>query len=516
MFSISVRSLDGSCRQIGVEPDTTLANIQAQLEERLPPFHEARLVELQFVAMQSPAKALMELQRLAFGADPEVRLPRASLQFAGAVYMTCLPREAPECQGIVAVTEALGEMQELPPDVGEQLLQLLATDFFQTIHASGVEPRTNTQMWDVVTPLVFTFGRKCGDPSPYVATLVAWLGDSMGFKRYAVAERIGDAMPGDLHKALMRWASEEVTYVTEEDGVTGNDLTCACCLLGLLWGDECTDLLQNVINRCPLPQCKEAAAKALDLICSRSLRKVHCAAVASSHEPGYEEDIRVDGNTIAVARHGSDIETDPQLDAVFSESEREVLLQHQQHLQETLLRSKADCATYIGPVEHASCTTAPEDRLVLLCFNRRPKELFEALLASPLAARVMAAGGEPHPKWAGGKLILAEGVTEDSISEAREAWHVAVRASDEGELDTTLRSIFGRERPRVKVTDGRILVPQGSSLFQLSNCSSTGDVYSDGPGFAGDWADVTWNTFIHFPSKVATIPRVSFSAPAEL
>ena len=37
------------------------------------------------------------------------------------------------------------------------------------------------------------------------------------------------------------------------------------------------------------------------------------------------------------------------------------------------------------------------DYLVLLNFGRRPKEMYEALLSSPLAARVIAAGANPQP-----------------------------------------------------------------------------------------------------------------------
>jgi len=188
-------------------------------------------------------------------------------------------------------------------------------------------------------------------------------------------------------------------------------------------------------------------------------------------------------------------------------------------LQDTILRSKTTCVTGIGSPEHAASSIDPDDSLVLLCFNRRPKELLEALLESPLAARVVAAGGNLKPEWAGGRLILAEGVTEAAISDAREAWHVAVRATDESEVDATLRSMLGRDRPRVKASDGRILVPHGTSLCHLSTSGADGEPQSsDGPCLASDWAGLMLirRTFIDVPTQVAAPPRASASAPVEL
>ena len=82
----------------------------AQLEEQLPPFHEIRLVELQVVAMQSPLKAVMELQRLLSSGNE------------------LLAWDSHKEQRVDAVTWAFDEMQELPRDVGEQLLHHLRDD----------------------------------------------------------------------------------------------------------------------------------------------------------------------------------------------------------------------------------------------------------------------------------------------------------------------------------------------------------------------------------------------------
>lgn len=255
--------------------------------------------------------------------------------------------------------------------------------------------------------------------------------------------------------------------------------------------------------------------EALELIRIREEEQLPCDTVPS--ELAHKDD---QIGTGVGATHGSDVDTDPQLDMAFSESEQDVLLRHQQDLQEIILRSKVDCATGSGLLEDAASTVIAYDRLALLCFNRRPKELFDALLASPLAARVSTAGVTLQPTWAGGKLILAEGVTESTVSEAREEWHVAVRAVDEDELIGTLRSILGRDRLRVKASHGRILVPRGTSLFQLSDASIAEETQrsrgSKGPGPAINWAEVTWKIFIHIPVHTPAIPQTSASAPAEL
>lgn len=83
-----------------------------------------------------------------------------------------------------------------------------------------------------------------------------------------------------------------------------------------------------------------AAADALELIYARNAPQAACAA--ASHEFEHEEASRPKDNPIcavggmgADAGHSSDAETDPQVDSVFSESEREALLWHQKQLQES-------------------------------------------------------------------------------------------------------------------------------------------------------------------------------------
>jgi len=554
MLSLFVRSLDGTRRQIDLAPETTIANlvanVRAGLEQQLPAFHEVRLlhggqeladggaveVELQAITMPAPAKAVTELERLI----PE-------LELSGRV--PCHPK--PEVkQGVLAATKGLCEMPDMSLDIGERFFRLLPKSCYSWKSCG-----------DIFLSLAAAFGRKCGDPSTYVSSLVSMVESvqhitivdgvfcpsHIALVAWAeIAERSEDTVSVSLRKPLLRWASWALTtihFVTLR-------LPYLYRLLGLFGDDEHAEKLRIAINSIEFPsEATTAAAEALHLLCSRSSKEVGCAAASHDLEDdeatGTEEDQNhIDGNGSAVAGQGidaethagddrncidrdseavagqhSDVETDPQLDAVLSASEQEVLLLYQQHLQETILKSKADCMSGTGSLEHTASTVVADDRLVLLSFNRRPKELFDALLTSPLALRIIAAGEELHPKWAGGKLILAEGVTEAAVSEAREAWHVAVRAADEGAVDATLRSVLGRERPRVKALDGRILVPQGTSLFQVSIPSVAGGARSRcGTGLTSDWADLVLirRTFIDILVEVTTLPRASASAPAEL
>merc|ERR1711879_241291 len=105
-------------------------------------------------------------------------------------------------------------------------------------------------------------------------------------------------------------------------------------------------------------------------------------------------------------------------------------------------------------------------RLILLGFTRCPKEMRCALLGSPLAAEMLGKGVELEPEWAEGRLILAQGVTAAAVSEAREMWHVAVRTVDEDKVHAILKqSLPCKIRPKLKGSDGRLLMPEGTSLF---------------------------------------------------
>lgn len=113
--------------------------------------------------------------------------------------------------------------------------------------------------------------------------------------------------------------------------------------------------------------------------------------------------------------------------------------------------------------------------------------------------------------------MLAEGVTELVVSEARDAWHVAVRATDEEEVHAALHSRFARDaRPRLK---DRFLVPDDVSLFADVSMSgaSHGMQSADSQTFTAEEQDIVVNrTFLHVPTMPCASPRTSVSAPPGL
>lgn len=261
MFSLSVRSLDGTRRQMDVTPETTLADIQARLEEQRPAFHEVRLLELHVLTVESPTKALAELERLASEAD-------SIIEESGDLVEDVSEQQ----QGMITVNKELNKMQELCPNDAARLWEFLdrnySSDVFQYCLADCDE---------LAMTLAATFGRKCGDPSPHVATLVGWLeyrdcirSPLAAIAGIQIAERLDDAMPGSLREALTRWAS---SVAGAFGNTTFHELDCACRLLGLFGDDACMNSLQVVINHACPHEHKAAAAQAVELIGARILKK---------------------------------------------------------------------------------------------------------------------------------------------------------------------------------------------------------------------------------------------------
>merc|ERR1712060_919329 len=89
-----------------------------------------------------------------------------------------------------------------------------------------------------------------------------------------------------------------------------------------------------------------------------------------------------------------------------------------------------------------------------------------------------------------GKIIMAEGVTEEAIADTRGKWKVAVRLCDEDEIHAIrLDMPNSKHRPRPQIED-RFWVPLGTSLFEAASSSDRlGGI---------DWKTNTKNTFLHF------------------
>jgi len=208
-------------------------------------------------------------------------------------------------------------------------------------------------------------------------------------------------------------------------------------------------------------------------------------------------------------------ETDEGLEAALCQSEAEVLYHEQGQLHEALLRSKLDSVQQkASPPIMVEKTADDASRLVLLSFTRFPKEFRGALLASQLAARLNVQGIDLEPPWACTRLVLGHDIHEHQVSEARELWHVVVRAADEDEVHAIRLALDPKTRPRVK---NRFLVPVGISLFDVESewnpisgvWQTSGSVH---PGT--DWRELAIvNTFLHAPTRASTVPLRAKSAP---
>lgn len=137
-----------------------------------------------------------------------------------------------------------------------------------------------------------------------------------------------------------------------------------------------------------------------------------------------------------------------------------------------------------------------EDRLVLLTFSRHPSQMHDALLQSELAVDLVTQGVNVQPQWADGGLLLASGVDESTVAEARQKWHVAVRETDEGRVFDALEQLPYRIRPRLK-QGGRFTVPEDSTLFGDASDDSENEVIHDD---SNDLVEITVErTFFHIP-----------------
>lgn len=162
----------------------------------------------------------------------------------------------------------------------------------------------------------------------------------------------------------------------------------------------------------------------------------------------------------------------------------------------------------VSQQSHPHSHTASEgSRLLLLAFTSFPKTFRDCLLTSELAAKLRKAGVDMEPAWASatdGKIIMAEGVTEEAIADTRGKWKVAVRLCDEDEIHAIRLSMpNSKNRPRPQIED-RFWVPLGTSLFEAASSSSRlGGI---------DWKYIqTKSTFLQVnPDTPPRMPSASF------
>lgn len=208
--------------------------------------------------------------------------------------------------------------------------------------------------------------------------------------------------------------------------------------------------------------------------------------------------------------------TEEGLDKALRESECEAEQQEQRQLLEAQIESILLSKSTDSPPRSAE-NAQDVMSLVLLSFTRFPKDFRDALLTSPLALRLLAEGVELQPPWACPRLVLAQGVTKDSICEDREWWNAVVRAIDEDAVHEIRLTLNPDIRPRVK---DRFVVPTGESLFDIgSSSNAVGEVNWKSPSFCPSTELgklMVKNTFLDGPAERASSCTRAASAPPRL
>lgn len=244
-----------------------------------------------------------------------------------------------------------------------------------------------------------------------------------------------------------------------------------------------------------------------------SFAEVGCADNSSGNSE-QQEAIAAAGPMHARGQTAAEEATDESLYEALRQSEGEALQQEQSQIQEAVLLSKLVKDSLLKGLKDPMENSMDDMSLVLLSFQRFPKEFCLALLGSPLAAHLVAKGVKTQPSWAFPRLVLAHGVDEHSVTEDRGWWHVCVRAIDEDVVQAIRLALHPEVRPLMK---DRFVVPIGDSLFDASSAQdssgeATGTYVSVCPG--PSWRELTIkNTFLDAPKESASSVSRARSAP---
>ena len=121
----------------------------------------------------------------------------------------------------------------------------------------------------------------------------------------------------------------------------------------------------------------------------------------------------------------------------------------------------------VGASGYPDEVVAPRRRVVVVCFNRYPQEMDNALLDSELGRRAAEQGLEVQPTWANGAKIFVERITASDLEESRVELcprHVVVWEEDEHLVDDALDQIPYKRRPRLKPPVHKVAVPSNSNV----------------------------------------------------
>merc|ERR1712032_383168 len=106
--------------------------------------------------------------------------------------------------------------------------------------------------------------------------------------------------------------------------------------------------------------------------------------------------------------------------------------------------------------------------IVLLAFSRRPAELQKVIIESDFARALLDRGMNLKPDWAGGAIVMVDGLQPEDLQDDYGRWNVAVCECDEHHIHEALKKLPYNLRPRLKPGVGRQYVPGRAELFCTS------------------------------------------------
>jgi hypothetical protein len=277
------------------------------------------------------------------------------------------------------------------------------------------------------------------------------------------------------------------------------------------------NLQEDAFGAIELSHAQEAVVAAIELIHAREKRSLKhdnndIDATENGTGQGEPRDAPAIAGTADVRDQTMvDESAEEALHAALRQSNDDILLQEQSQLQDAILRSNLKDLPPPSVKDNVD-----EQSLVLLSFQRFPQEFRAALLSSSLATWLLSEGVELQPAWACPRLVLARDVSEESITEDREWWNVAVWSINEDVVHAIRLKMDPAIRPRMK---DRFVVPNGASLFDVGSASSSNRHTALSHAFCGpsDWRElIIKNTFLDAPRESASSTARSKSAPPKI
>eukprot|EP00930_Biecheleria_cincta_P025521 TRINITY_DN18163_c0_g2_i1.p1 TRINITY_DN18163_c0_g2~~TRINITY_DN18163_c0_g2_i1.p1 ORF type:complete len:519 (-),score=92.22 TRINITY_DN18163_c0_g2_i1:300-1856(-) len=438
MFAVSARFLDGSSRRIEVGANATIAELRAIIAQgqRIPEMHEIKLLQGDR-EVHDDSQIEVEMQVLT--------VPNVAL----AVDILCLGLANPGRivglgEQVRAALELLGDMQQLPPNFCEQMLES-ALNF--TAHASW-QPRVIREHFLRIGKW---FGSVCDNPAPYLQRLCDVFDSrctaSTEFCLGALAKiaEQGKLSPHSSHaKATVQSAEllRRISTVSLTDPkLYWGEIECCIGLLGCLRSAEAISAIQAVretaqnIWSVSSSEQAELITKAVDAAMERIRARPEPGQCASTHSAENEQN----GAALAAQQSADASTTD---DTTPQTKDDDLFVG-------ALQNSKANIPSTGLPLNSDGVVVLRLTRMA--CSLKLREHLRTAETLAPCRQRVVEAGCAVEPESTNGPQFFVP-LTHDQIVEAElelSSEHVVLLNSDVEQFREALREFNckGKRRP---------------------------------------------------------------------